>query len=82
VRARIRIDDKKGTVQHGALWYAENLPAESVVWGMAAFGPAREGSKMGKSAIAEEFMTGIGGEKTIQIGGKATVGRGLVRFLV
>jgi CRISPR-associated protein Cmr4 len=82
VRARIRINDEKGTVERGALWYEENLPAESVLWGVVAFGPARDGGNVDKTKVAEAFVAGIGKDKTIQIGGKATVGRGLVRFLV
>lgn len=82
VRARIRIDDTKGTVERGALWYEENLPAESVLWGIAAFGPARDGSQEDKTRVATAFVEGIGKNKTIQIGGKATVGRGLVRFMI
>lgn len=81
VRARIRIDDTKGTVKDGALWYEENLPAETVLWGVTAFGKARDGSDNGEDAICEAFVEGVGSEKTIQIGGKATIGRGLVRFL-
>jgi CRISPR-associated protein Cmr4 len=82
VRARIRINDETGTVARGALWYEENLPAESVLWGVAAFGPARDGSKDDKASVAEAFVSGIGKDKTLQIGGKATVGRGLVRFVI
>lgn len=85
VRARIRINDK-GTVEPGALWYEENLPAESVLWGVSAFGTARD--KEGKpeektpQAMEKSFIDGVGVGRTIQIGGKATIGRGLVRFLI
>jgi CRISPR-associated protein Cmr4 len=81
VRARIRINSS-GVVERGALWYEENLPAESVLWGIAAFGPARDGSEKDKTSVGNEFLAGIGAEKAIQIGGKATVGRGLVRFRI
>lgn len=81
VRARIRIDDAKGTVKDGALWYEENLPAESVLWGLAAFSKARDSSDDDENAICKAFVDGVGTEKAIQIGGKATIGRGLVRFL-
>ncbi|MHB8166978.1 MAG: type III-B CRISPR module RAMP protein Cmr4, partial [Sulfuricella sp.] len=77
VRARIRIDDTKGTVKDGALWYEENLPAESVLWGLAAFSKARDSSDNDENAICKAFVDGVGTEKTIQIGGKATIGRGL-----
>lgn len=80
VRARVRIGES-GTVAPGALWYEENLPAETVLWGVVAYGPARDGSGLGQTDVAREFSAGIGGAKLIQIGGKATIGRGLVRFL-
>lgn len=81
VRARVRIGET-GTVAPGALWYEENLPAETVLWGVVAFGPARDDSAKGQEDIAREFSEGVGRERLLQIGGKATVGRGLVRFLV
>lgn len=82
VRARIRIDDAKGTVKDGALWYEENLPAETVLWGVTAFSAARDSSGDSADAVGKAFSEGVGGGKTIQIGGKATIGRGLVRFLI
>ncbi len=86
VRARIRIDDDRGVVQKGALWYEENLPAESLLWGMMAAGPSRKQPKskedrLDAEAVWKRFEAGIAGDPLIQIGGKATVGRGLVRFL-
>ena len=82
IRARIRINDKTGVVQPGALWYEENLPAESVLWGVIAAGAARDNSKLTQDQVMSAFVTAIGTGKTIQIGGKATVGRGLVRFIL
>ena len=82
IRARIRIDNAKGTVVPGALWYEENLPAETVLWGVSAFGPARDGSGDSTDAVEKAFVEGVGAGKTIQIGGKATIGRGLVRYLI
>lgn len=81
IRARIRIN-ADGVVQKGALWYEENLPAESVLWGVIAAGAARDNSQLNKEQVMSAFATTIGTDKTIQIGGKATVGRGLVRFIL
>lgn len=81
IRARIRIKDA-GVVQGGALWYEENLPAESVLWGVIAAGAARDNSKLTQDQVMSAFVAAIGTDKTIQIGGKATVGRGLVRFIL
>lgn len=82
IRARIRIDEQRGVVQKGALWYEENLPAESVLWGVIAAGAARDNSKLTQEQVMSTFVSAIGTDKTIQIGGKATVGRGLVRFIL
>lgn len=81
IRARIRIE--RGVVAKGALWYEENLPAESVLWGVIAAGASRDAKQaMSKEQVMKSFVQAISLEKTIQIGGKATVGRGLVRFIL
>jgi CRISPR/Cas system CMR subunit Cmr4 (Cas7 group RAMP superfamily) len=53
-----------------------------VLWGVIAAGAARDNSKLNKEQVMSAFATTIGTDKTIQIGGKATVGRGLVRFIL
>ena len=79
IRARIKIDDATRVVQRGALWYEENLPAESVLWGVIGISKARD--KSGK--MAEELAALLPGKPLdLQIGGKHTVGRGLCRLVV
>lgn len=80
VRARIRIHDETGTVAKGALWYEENLPAEAVLWGVLGIGPGRKPA-CSADDVHTKFRAGLGHEKLVQIGGKATIGRGLVRFI-
>jgi CRISPR-associated protein Cmr4 len=81
VRARIRIDDATGTVARGALWYEENLPAETVLWGLIGIGPSRAKDDRRKSAdMQRAFVKAVGPAATLQLGGKASVGRGLARF--
>lgn len=82
VRARIRINDDTGTVDDGALWYEENLPAESVLWGLIAVGEDRSRSGHSADALRRAFRGAFDadGACALQIGGKASVGRGLVRF--
>lgn len=84
VRARIRINDKTGTVDDGALWYEENLPAESVLWGMIGIGEDRSSARTSSKDLSESFSNALNGHAgcTLQIGGKASVGRGLVRFML
>lgn len=83
VRARIRIDDETGTVKRGALWYEENLPAEAVLWGMIGIGTSRlKTDRRDAGTLDSVFRALVGGGRTLQLGGKASVGRGLVRFLL
>lgn len=77
IRARIAIDDKTGTVKKGALWYEENLPAETVLWGIYALTDSRanDGIK------AAELTAKIPANLLLQLGGKGGVGRGLTQFI-
>lgn len=78
VRARIAVDPDTGTVKPGALWYEENLPAESLLWGVfAVTASLREGDQRGEDDLAKAVPS----DRLLQLGGKAGVGRGLVRFL-
>ena len=79
VRARVAIDPEKGTVKTGALWYEENLPAESVLWGVLALSSSR-----GPDERTEEDLAKVLSRPwpLLQLGGNASVGHGLVRFEV
>jgi len=84
IRTRIRIDDERRVVAKGALWYEENLPAESIMWGTIGIGRSHnaKGDAICEEAAVESLWQGMVEQiETIRIGGKATVGRGLVRFL-
>ncbi|HGX92208.1 MAG TPA: type III-B CRISPR module RAMP protein Cmr4 [Candidatus Tenderia sp.] len=77
VTARIRLKDDEKTVDRGALWYEEALPAESILAGLVAAQPN------GKAEPDEVFQ--IIGELAghpHQVGGNATVGRGLCRLSI
>lgn len=83
IRARIRLNDETGVVEKGALWYEENLPAESVLWGTLAASRSRHKEQnMSPESVMGAFHGVMSNDKTIQIGGKSTVGRGLVRFII
>lgn len=79
VTARVRIDDDTKTVADGALWTEESLPAETILAGVVAcdrvYGKNLD-PKITADALLAEFATK---SLTLQIGGKATVGRGQVR---
>lgn len=82
IRMRIKIDRTTRTVQQGALWSEENLPAETVLWGIMGISPSRnhhDNDKRSADQISEQLKPA---EYNIQLGGKHTVGRGLCRFIL
>ncbi len=82
VRARIRINDGTGTVDDGALWYEENLPAESILWGTIGVGEDRSAGNKTADALRTAFQSAFNDGCILQLGGKASVGRGLVRLII
>ncbi len=74
VVARIALDDETKVVKNGALWYEESLPVESVLYGLL--------SAVKREFPTEEIFATINRviEKPLQIGGSATVGRGLCQM--
>lgn len=80
IRMRVSIDRTTRTAQDGSLWSEENLPAESVLWGVMGVSKSRDQSNL---KTAEELAKLLpNGEIHLQIGGKHTVGRGLCRLLI
>jgi CRISPR-associated protein Cmr4 len=76
VNARIKIDQEKGTVQKGGLWYEELLPAETVFYGCIG---AR------KKPEHEEHLNKVIGKinnQILQFGGDETLGRGFTKIVV
>ncbi len=86
VVARIKIDEKNGTVsgKDGNLWYEENLPAESILYSLAFAQDLNEGGK-NKAKITEtvsadevlKFVQNVIPDR-IQLGGNETIGRGII----
>jgi CRISPR-associated protein Cmr4 len=81
VNARIRIEDDTKIVAKGALWYEEALPVETVlagtVWCDRVYGKSKDnGDKPTEKHLMKTFC-----ENSIemQIGGKATTGKGRMR---
>jgi CRISPR-associated protein Cmr4 len=74
VTARIRLEDDKKTVASGALWYEEALPAETVLAGLVVAAEVK--AKKDEIFKVIETLT----QAPLQVGGKATVGRGLCRI--
>jgi len=80
VDARVRIDDETKTVVKGQLWYEESLPSETILAGLVWCGPIFGAKNGGLTSIGllNDFCD-IDKPLNLQIGGKATVGRGQVR---
>jgi len=74
ITARIRLDEKKKTVAQGALWYEEALPAESILSGLMVIQEIKASKASEKDVL--EVITKLA-QTPLQIGGSATVGRGL-----
>ena len=82
VTAHVRIEDDTKTVAQGALWYEETLPAEAILAGIAWCDRVYSGNGLNKeitkSKILETYCTKD--KLDVQIGGKATVGKGRAKF--
>lgn len=79
IRTRVKIDEKRGVVQQGALWTEENLPSETVLWGLLGLGKVR-GTDADGQDCADRWNACNPCGALLQMGGKTTVGRGLVRW--
>lgn len=74
VIARIRLDPKHKTVAKGGLWYEEALPTETVLAGIVVASTVPRSGATDDGVM--QVLAGLTG-RTMQLGGKATVGRGL-----
>lgn len=82
VRTRIRIDRETRIVKQGALWSEENLPAESVLWGVIGVTASRNKKSIQQTPEELAELLPIDKDINLQIGGKHTVGRGLCRLVL
>jgi CRISPR-associated protein Cmr4 len=84
VVARVKINDDTKTVQKGGLWYEESLPTESLLVGtvVSIDSPAKNANKkpLRDAEAVATFIYQQAHGKTLQLGGKATVGRGVCRL--
>ncbi len=78
VEAHVRIDPNTGAAKDGGLFYTENLPPESLLIAPLVTSKTRTGgSQRDAVQVLQNLATALH-EKTIQLGGNATTGRGLV----
>ncbi|CAA7602813.1 CRISPR type III-B/RAMP module RAMP protein Cmr4 [Acididesulfobacillus acetoxydans] len=80
VITRTKIDQKTGTVEKGALFTEEYLPAETVLYSLVLTAPVFNVKKGvftdGEKAVLRFFQENL--PPLVQIGGDATIGKGLV----
>jgi CRISPR-associated protein Cmr4 len=70
VVARVRLEDNTKTVASGGLWYEEAVPAEAIFYGFVG------------ATSAEPSLASLQIDQPLQIGGDATIGRGLCRVVI
>lgn len=76
ITTRIHVDPTTGTVAPGQLWTEESLPAESVLAGIVWCDRVyHEAGTITPQQLLDDYCRGV---SILQIGGKATVGRGRV----
>lgn len=84
VPMRNALDDYK-TVRPGALWSEENMPAETLFWGTVAADTLQDKNNNTTHKASDslnQFMTLVQTTPRLQIGGKASTGRGICRFVM
>jgi len=85
VIARVRIDDTKKTVERGALWTEEHLPSETLLYATLFASKPRVQNPppdLQDAAAVLRFVQNAIDGKRLQLGGDATVGRGIVQARV
>lgn len=82
VISRIRLDDEKKTVAPGALWSEEHLPSDTLLYATLFASKPRVDkppSDLQDAQAVLEFVKNCVDGKRLQLGGDATVGRGVVK---
>lgn len=79
IDARVRLKPETRTVADGALWLEESLPSETLLVGLLVADKSRKADH--PLAAEDVFQFALGAETTLQLGGKASVGRGRCRVI-
>ncbi|WP_434045164.1 MULTISPECIES: type III-B CRISPR module RAMP protein Cmr4 [Sorangium] len=87
ITTRVRLDADKKTVVKGALWTEEALPVETILAGLVLATPVKQPKPLREGGADRHgpgellgYVQGLAGGGVVQLGGKATVGRGLCRM--
>lgn len=75
VVARIRIDQEKGTVKEGGLWYQELTPPETVYYSCIL-------SRVNQQDSLNKVADYLNEKQVLQFGGDETLGRGFTKIVV
>jgi len=88
IQARVALEDENKVVRKGGLWYEEAVPAETIFCGPVLAADYY----VEKAKLIEDFNKALEPNQqqgttnsqpiTIQIGGNASVGRGLCRVVI
>jgi CRISPR-associated protein Cmr4 len=79
-RIKLKQDSKTVDKDVGGLWTEEALPVESVLCGLVAATPVKQkNGTVPQAAELLDHVAGLAHAGAVQLGGKATVGRGLCR---
>ncbi len=76
VTARNKLQDDVRTVEKGGLWYEEALPTETILYGLLVAVEVKADTATVFAAVKDITKT------PLQMGGSATIGRGLCRVLL
>lgn len=77
---RVHIDNKTGTAAKGQLWSEELLPADSILIGSVTAVSKIGDAKATAQSLFQTLQSTLDKQKLLQIGGTASVGRGLCRL--
>lgn len=81
VMAQIAIDQATGTTKGGSLRYVEELPADTLVYSVVAWGNCRALDEDGRCPLAGETIRGFVKDRVmkthLQVGGDENLGRGI-----
>jgi len=83
VQARIKIDDKTGTVADGALFYEENIPSETIFYCSLNISDPHKKTESAGVISADAILNTVkntSSGKVIQFGGDATIGKGMMQI--
>ncbi len=82
VITRTKISAETGTVEEGALFTEEYLPAETILYSIVLNSPPRNDKSNIKTVddVLNFFISNI--PEVIQIGGNATIGKGIVKIFI